>query len=440
MRSGSAIDTTRLNIDMTFWKLANHTSTVYATVPHEPKSLLAFNASGCLRMLRRFFVMREDSVRQTAMSVDEQVTYLKDVKGVTFNLVSEDYAKGFLENKNYFFKVKAFAKNYSKKNASDESKGVYINLDFGHLVELSKLDKCLRDLVLSLTLDIEHYLKVRINSAAMRCSIDPYGITEDYYTVAAANVISDQKHRISPDKVLVTFEEMLTTLKSSSSSIKEDPEAFVDIANSLTKSLERITMGSKPEYVRDSFAMMKGSAYSGGLIEKYCDSAMPYWCMLELMSFGQLISFYKACFKKSGLIADEEEQAFCKEIKNLLRHAQGLRNAAAHGDCLLNGLSTYTKTSSMSGVRRSLIEFGIDEEIASNVYSVRVAMDFAAILLCYNKIVPPGTTRKTAKKQLEAAQDRMLEHRDWFTKNYAVKSFLDYYEMISQLFVNAFCC
>ena len=48
------------------------------------------------------------------MTVEEQIAYLRDSKGVTFCLVDEDYARRFLEEKNYFFKVKAFAKNYPK--------------------------------------------------------------------------------------------------------------------------------------------------------------------------------------------------------------------------------------------------------------------------------------------------------------------------------------
>lgn len=46
-------------------------------------------------------------------------------------------------------------------------KGCYIWLEFANLVELFRIGRKLRDLVLRLTLDIEHYLKVYINRGAM---------------------------------------------------------------------------------------------------------------------------------------------------------------------------------------------------------------------------------------------------------------------------------
>lgn len=376
-------------------------------------------------------------MRQATMTVDEQIAYLRDSKGVTFDLVDEDYARRFLEEKNYFFKVKAFAKNYPKVATEEMPKGVYKTLDFGHLVELSKLDKCLRDLVLNLTLDIEHYLKVRTNCAAMRSGVNPYELTERYFVAAAANVVTDQKNRFSIEQATQAFSEVAETVNALPPNAAENPEMLVDVANSITKSLELITKGSKPEYARDSIAAMKGSAYSGDLVEKYQGRDMPYWCLMELMSFGQVIAFYKACFKKDGLIDDAVEIQFCKSVKNLLRHAQQLRNAAAHGDCLLNGLAAYSKSPSMSGVRRALADFGIAEADYSDVKSVQVAMDLAAILLCYDLLIPEGSTRQAAVQILKDSASRMLCHRDWFESNYSVKSFLDFFEMVSAKFVNA---
>ena len=80
-------------------------------------------------------------------------------------------AERFLADRNYFFKLKAFAKNYNKRFAGGDAKGRYIGLDFAYLVELSRIDKQLRDLVLDLTLDIEHYLKVRINRSALSTTL-----------------------------------------------------------------------------------------------------------------------------------------------------------------------------------------------------------------------------------------------------------------------------
>lgn len=104
------------------------------------------------------------------LTIEDQVAYMKN-KGITFDHCSEKDAVRFLQESTYFFKVKAFDKNY----IAHPKTGHYYNLDFSYLMELSTLDMRLRRLILHATLDIEHFLKVqlrvdlsRVNSA--KCS------------------------------------------------------------------------------------------------------------------------------------------------------------------------------------------------------------------------------------------------------------------------------
>lgn len=90
------------------------------------------------------------------LSIPDQVNYMRDHCGITFRLCSEAEAAQFLSQRNYFFKVKSFAKNYDK----DPQTGKYIQLDFAYLQELSILDALLRKQILSIALDVEHFLKV----------------------------------------------------------------------------------------------------------------------------------------------------------------------------------------------------------------------------------------------------------------------------------------
>ena len=69
--------------------------------------------------------------KKKKLSIDEQIEHMKNI-GIKFNLVSEEQAKAYLENDTYFFKIKAYAKNYDKNK-----EGKYTNLDFGYLKELS---------------------------------------------------------------------------------------------------------------------------------------------------------------------------------------------------------------------------------------------------------------------------------------------------------------
>lgn len=109
----------------------------------------------------------KQNTHSIVMTAADQVAYLRDVKNVSFELMSAQEAEEFLTECNFFFKVKAFAKDFEKYAAKPGEKGRYINLDFGHLVELSRLDNVLRSLVLELALDVEHYMKVRTNAAIM---------------------------------------------------------------------------------------------------------------------------------------------------------------------------------------------------------------------------------------------------------------------------------
>ena len=119
--------------------------------------------------------MRADAT-MPIMSARAQVSYLRDEKNVSFELMGEEDAVAFLEERSFFFKLKAFAKDFEKYSCKPGEKGRYVNLDFGHLVELSKLDKTLRSLVLDLALDIEHYLKVRNNACCCSLRSDAKGL------------------------------------------------------------------------------------------------------------------------------------------------------------------------------------------------------------------------------------------------------------------------
>lgn len=92
---------------------------------------------------------------RTKFSVQEQIENLK-CKNIKFNVVNEDDAILYLSYNTYYFKLKSFAKSFEY----NETKKQYINLDFAYLVELSKLDMYLREYIIKISLDTEHFLKV----------------------------------------------------------------------------------------------------------------------------------------------------------------------------------------------------------------------------------------------------------------------------------------
>lgn len=371
------------------------------------------------------------------MDAHAQVSYLRDEKNVSFKLMSEEDAVSFLEERSFFFKLKAFAKGFEKYGCKPGEKGRYVNLDFGHLVELSKLDKALRSLVLDLALDIEHYLKVRINAAAMHAGADPFEAVGTFLESSAASVVSEQTKALDKNAGASAVRLATSTLGGCD---LESRSAIVSAANEATATLSEVTQRRDPRHVEHAIAGMAGSPYSGALVKKYSDGPIPLWTLLELVSFGPLTKLYRHCFGKAGTIDDPEEREMFSVYRGLLRCTQQLRNAAAHNDCLLNGLASHEKKSgAYPKIRKALAEdYGMDSDVVAQVGSVRIAMDLAAVLICYDAYVPRGGSRTRAGLALSAARDRFAEHAPWFDKTYAVKSFLDYADTLFDTFSRAF--
>lgn len=188
--------------------------------------------------------MRADATTPI-MSARAQVSYLRDEKNVSFELMGEEDAVAFLEEKSFFFKLKAFAKDFEKYSCKPGEKGRYVNLDFGHLVELSKLDKTLRSLVLDLALDIEHYLKVRINAAAMRAGADPFKVVDTFLEGSATSVASELMKALDKSAGASAIRLATSTLERCD---LESRSAIVSVANEATVALSKVTKGRDPRH------------------------------------------------------------------------------------------------------------------------------------------------------------------------------------------------
>jgi hypothetical protein len=121
------------------------------------------------------------TMRKEKLSIEQQITHMKD-KGIQFNIIDESLANEYLINNNYYFRLKAYAKNYEKYN-SGENKGKYFGLEFAYLKELAVIDMQFRELVFLLTQDIEHYIKKQlINDIANENEEDGYSIITEVFT------------------------------------------------------------------------------------------------------------------------------------------------------------------------------------------------------------------------------------------------------------------
>lgn len=149
-------------------------------------------SSEYIKSLNAKILLTPDENRLPKLSIDEQTDHLIIAHGITFNIKGIDAAKKFLSENNYYHKLKAYASNYSKYNDNKNPLyGKYCDLDFEYLVELSVLDMYLRRYIIEMSLNIEHFLKVRlINDITNNEAEDAYNIVNKYLAE-----ISEQKRK-----------------------------------------------------------------------------------------------------------------------------------------------------------------------------------------------------------------------------------------------------
>lgn len=344
----------------------------------------------------------------------QQVSHLKD-RGVRFELMDEWEAERFLRESNFFFKVKAFAKCFSRyTNPGSERYGSYINLDFAHLAELTKLDHHLRETVLSLTLDIEHYMKVELNRAIMDAGDDPYDLMASFFDFERERKVGLLEKRVDLDSIR---SKAPTVMDLSGDLTSLDARNVISTLASLLHLASDSLDGLDPDHTERSLAGLGGSLYTRGLVEKYGDPGhMAVWTYLELASFGGVISLYKYCLFERYAMRDGEA------VKGLLFPTKALRNAAAHNGNMLSTLGSKLGKPVGSISRMAVEELGVDRELASLTKRAPIVHDFTALALCFMHLVESEGAREDAAERLRALCGRFAVHGDYFSKQVELRN------------------
>lgn len=199
------------------------------------------------------------------LTVDQLIDHMK-YRGIKFKEISEEEAKIFLNNNNYYMKLASYRANYVKCQ-SGEREGQYQNLDFAYLKELSTLDMYLRYMIMEMALDIEHAIKVKI----IRDVAD--NPEEDGYNIM---------------------------------------KKFLEKNNNINI-LKKIKSHKSGEYCKD-------------LIEKYYPY-FPIWVFVELISFGDLLyftSFYENEYNIK--IINNTFMNIVRDLRNASAHSNCILN------------------------------------------------------------------------------------------------------------------
>lgn len=306
------------------------------------------------------------------LTVEEQIQDMVD-KNIQFELYSKEDAKKFLKYNNYYFKLKAYAKNY---NINLQTKKYY-NLDFAYLVELSKLDMYIRKIILELSLDVEHYLKVRL-----------------------MNDLSDNPKENGYNIVKVF--------------LKYHPNAEADIKSKADK-----------------------YSFCSDLAEKHLNEdkepkKLAVWNIVELLSFGNFMELYELYYQTYPSFSYSDYLKSIKFIRNAAAHNNCILSALKKP----NSLKKFSKTKKLANILGKIPEF---RELKNRDAMMRnpVIHDFVTLLFVYNDVMKVSATKNGRNRKMEEihhlfcdADGRIKKNKTYFERNPYIK---DAYSFISSI-------
>lgn len=319
--------------------------------------------------------------RRPLLRTSEQIDHLAG-KGISFNLCSREEAADYLRRANNLFRTSSYRKLFPLQDQGKRA-GEYLGLDFGHLRALSSLDRKLRTCLLSITIDVEHFARIKLLKACEEHGEDGYAVVADY--------LAHTNHK--------TRNHIMGNMQGRS---EEGP---------------------------------KFDEYSGDLIAHYIGKSMPVWVFLEVVEFGAFNSFYLFCAERW-----EDEQM--RQEHYVLRSNQKLRNACAHNSCVLNGVSRttgeQTATDANKLITKSLNEHGMarSKTRRARLNNLRTEQ-MAAALYASEAFCTREETRARHAAALADLRKAWRAEAGLFAKNNVVTSFFDFFFKLVDIWVPA---
>ena len=314
------------------------------------------------------------SIAKLLLAPEDQIEHMKS-QGIQFNIIDEASASKYLAEENNYFRVRSFRRGF-KKIEEGSSEGCYVNLDFGMLVDLAEIDELFRTMMLKLTLDVEHGARLVLLEEAQNHEDDPYSLVKDF-------------------------------LESTNGAKTKE---------SLDKKAEKLRSGTLAD------------PYVKGIVERYADDAngYPLWALLELISFGSLCWLYP-------YVANRYGDSQMRQESYVLTVVRLLRNACAHGNCILNDVfgADHPETRVNFEVRKyiqSIQTIGTDQRDrmlnSERVYSI-IATMYA------HRQFASDMAYDAAREELQRLLSRMKENREYYLgNNYAIVYAYGFFEKL----------
>ncbi len=307
------------------------------------------------------------------LNTEQQIQHLKS-KGVRFDLISEEDALAYLRTNNNYFKLRAYRKNFPKV-VGGKRDGQYAGLDFAMLKDLAIIDMKLRYTALQMTLDIEHFVKVKLLREVETAGEDGYSIVEDYFAFVQQQDAKDRTHR------------------------------YETLMNEIDRNEE--------------------NSYCGGIIKKYHDD-YPIWAFVEVIPFGNLIHFYSFC-------ADRFNSQDMKAEFYLLLCIKELRNAAAHNNCILHDMNAQDSKGRPSFKMIQCMNSISADSRKKQLKNERMRQ-ICTLLYAHMIFVTSDGVRKATRELLNQLKNRIDYHWDYYSKNPSIQSRFTFLKKVIDIF------
>ena len=231
--------------------------------------------------------------------------------------MSENEAAFYLQNNCNLFRVKSYRANFDRAERGNKA-GKFINLDFGMLVDLSTIDMHFRNALMPLTLDIEHFYKMKLLSVVEAYQEDGYRIVQEFFDATGRP--------------------------------------------SIVREIER---GLSSPYTKTLIEKRKRSNYN-----------FPIWELIEVIPFGRFIHFFNFCgnkLKDKQLKDDFYLLQSIKGLRNCCAHNNCILNDMKGGEPKHRAQYEVSRYMSSIGIKRETRQTKMGNErfqqIASTLYA-----------------------------------------------------------------------
>lgn len=291
------------------------------------------------------------------LTIEQQIQQLEK-KGISFDLYPKEAAQQYLTDNNYYYKLTAFRKNF-RKHPGGINEGKYVHLDFAYLVDLAIIDNYLRNIILEIALDIEHYSKLKLlHKLENHINEDGYEIVKDYFQ----------------------------------------------------------SLGTEKVNLERRISEKANSTYVGDIIQ-HCNGTYSVWNLIEIISYGDFLKFYKFC-------ADRWNDRNMMDDYYRMKDVKELRNASAHNNCIINDITIKNaKHKTNHSVMRSLNE--ISPQRNRKQLSKEKMRQLVTLLYTSQNIITSDGVKTKIRNQLLFFKTRIYRDYD-YSFNQTLKAAFDY--------------